>query len=241
KTTRVNLNLLGGWVVEILLMSHLTELAHERSLQVGFNLSTVGGEEQARLVALYVQALQTLPAAQHVQAQQSQAPPSSLIWGMSLVLVAALSLQLVAALSLPSRLHPAHACPGQLTTHHLQGHPNSFCWQGESWRVGLKGCLGCIVHCRIAKCALLIVQCRLTEEHAKRDIMEDYLRSMGAWRKECARVRFEDAAAERAAVLEHMKSAHEICQQDPLKVYDDEMDKMQKTWQKHKPKLELPD
>ncbi|KAJ9533094.1 hypothetical protein QJQ45_018185, partial [Haematococcus lacustris] len=124
KTTRVNLNLLGGWVVEILSMSHLTELAHERSLQVGFNLSTVGGEEQARLVALYVQALQTLPAAQHVQAQQSQAPPSSLIWRMSLVLVAALSLQLVAALSLqlvaalslPSRLHPAHACPGQLTT-----------------------------------------------------------------------------------------------------------------------------
>ncbi|KAJ9531489.1 hypothetical protein QJQ45_015045 [Haematococcus lacustris] len=65
--------------------------------------------------------------------------------------------------------------------------------------------------------------------------------SMGAWRKECARVRSEDAAADRAALLEHMKSAREICQQDPLKVYDDEMDKMQKTWQKHKPKLELPE
>ncbi|KAJ9517507.1 hypothetical protein QJQ45_025014, partial [Haematococcus lacustris] len=77
--------------------------------------------------------------------------------------------------------------------------------------------------------------------HAQRDIMEDYQRSMGAWRKECARVRSEDAAADRAALLEHMKSAREICQQDPLKVYDDEMDKMQKTWQKHKPKLELPE
>ncbi|KAJ9504574.1 hypothetical protein QJQ45_013680 [Haematococcus lacustris] len=54
-------------------MSHLTELAARAYASVGFNLSTVGGEEQARYVALYVQALQTLPAAQHVQAQQSQA------------------------------------------------------------------------------------------------------------------------------------------------------------------------
>ncbi|KAJ9505290.1 hypothetical protein QJQ45_013077 [Haematococcus lacustris] len=54
-------------------MSHLTELAARAFASVCFNLSTVGGEEQARLVALYVQALQTLPAAQHVQAQQSQA------------------------------------------------------------------------------------------------------------------------------------------------------------------------
>ncbi|KAJ9532617.1 hypothetical protein QJQ45_010747 [Haematococcus lacustris] len=54
-------------------MSHLTELAARAFASVGFNLSTVGDEEQARLVALYVQALQTLPAAQHVQAQQSQA------------------------------------------------------------------------------------------------------------------------------------------------------------------------
>ncbi|KAJ9525824.1 hypothetical protein QJQ45_009329 [Haematococcus lacustris] len=43
----------------------------------------------------------------------------------------------------------------------------------------------------------------------------------------------------RAALLEHMKSVREICKQDPL--YDDEMDKMQKTWQKHNPKLELPE
>ncbi|KAJ9522654.1 hypothetical protein QJQ45_019737, partial [Haematococcus lacustris] len=52
----------------------------------------------------------------------------------------------------------------------------------------------------------------------------NYCRSMGAWRKECARVRSEDAAADRAALLEHMNPLKVY--DDPLKVYDDEMDKM---------------
>ncbi|KAL6747968.1 hypothetical protein V8C86DRAFT_2892660, partial [Haematococcus lacustris] len=137
-----------------------------------------------------------------------------LIWRMSLVLVAALSYQPVAALSL--QLVASLSLPSHLHAHMQPGPAPWLCLAHN----GLRGC----------PCVLM---------HAQRDIMEDYQRSMGAWRKECARVRSEDAAADRAALLEHMKSAREICQQDPLKVYDDEMDKMQKTWQKHKSKLEL--
>ncbi|KAL6750083.1 hypothetical protein V8C86DRAFT_2822507, partial [Haematococcus lacustris] len=398
-------------------MSHLTELAARAFASVGFNLSTVGGEEQARLVALYVQALQTLPAALHVQAQQSQAQLQAQLQAHARAqahaqalrshlrgvvgaggspILAAIGSPLPAIPSTPrTPLAPGSLQPttseailtpsagkenhGGLTEEHAKVHKfvekdllqlvelvtdavsqhdeiekNSPCWKriGTSMKRGADvvykkwACLkhaanevshpktgqnmpffkdkavmkalnmfplgagftqavyeGVLVatgmskdeaakHGKIAlglsdymppgggvKAVASAVKAVKTSEEsgmptsllqakraskrkasqpnmgdllnmyadrtearrARRDIMEDYQRSMGAWRKECARVRSEDAAADRAALLEHMKSAREICQQHPLKVYDDEMDKMQKTWQKHKPKLELPE
>ncbi|KAL6751245.1 hypothetical protein V8C86DRAFT_2781560 [Haematococcus lacustris] len=330
-------------------MSHLTELAARAFASVGFNLSTVGGEEQARLVALYVQALQTLPAAQHVQAQQSQAQLQAQLQAHARAQAQAQALRshlghvagaggspILAAIGSPlpaipstprTPLAPGSLQPttseailtpsagkenhGGLTEEHAKVHKfvekdllqlvelvtdavsqhdeiekNSPCWKriGASMKRGadvvykkwacLKHAANEVSHPKTGqnmpffkdKAAMkalnmqvkdkftaplgagftqavyegVLVATGMSKDEA-RDIMEDYQRSMGAWRKECARVRSEDAAADRAALLEHMKSAREICQQDPLKVYDDEMDKMQKTWQKHKPKLELPE
>ncbi|KAL6758017.1 hypothetical protein V8C86DRAFT_2609834 [Haematococcus lacustris] len=271
-------------------MSHLTELAARAFASVGFNSSTVGGEEQARLVALYVQALQTLPAAQHVQAQQSQAQLQAQLQAHARAQAQAQALRshlghvagaggspILAAIGSPIPAIPSTPrtplAPGSLqpTTSEAILTPSA----GKENHGGLTE-EHAKVHKFVEKDLLQLVELvtDAVSQHGELEKNSPCWKRIGASMKRSADVVYkkwaclkhaanEDKAAMKAlnmqvkdkftaplgagftqAVYEGVLAATGMSKdeaQHPLKVYDDEMDKMQKTWQKHKPKLELPE
>ncbi|KAJ9527402.1 hypothetical protein QJQ45_025678 [Haematococcus lacustris] len=72
---------------------------------------------------------------------------------------------------------------------------------------------------------------------SQRDLMDGYQRRMGAWEKDCARMRSEEAAADRQALQEAMRVAREICKDDKTADYNTELAKLRKGWDDHKPLL----
>ncbi|KAJ9521645.1 hypothetical protein QJQ45_008988 [Haematococcus lacustris] len=72
-----------------------------------------------------------------------------------------------------------------------------------------------------------------------REAQRDYQRRLQAWETECSQVRSTAAAADRDAVLKHTSIAMEKSNGD-MQHYRSWMEELTRTWQQHKPQLDLP-